>query len=74
MKLDRAVLVACAFGLTCLASTVSLLAAEEAKDPLKVSPWGKNGTGTICRNGPEGASHKLELSPFLDIHSKPDSW
>ena len=26
---------------------------------------GRNkGTGPICRNGPEGASHKLGLSPF----------
>ncbi len=25
---------------------------------------GKKGTGPICRNGPEGASHKLGLSPF----------
>jgi hypothetical protein len=24
----------------------------------------KRGTGPICRNGPEGASHKLDLSPF----------
>jgi carbamoyl-phosphate synthase large subunit len=24
----------------------------------------KKGTGPICRNGPEGASHKLDLSPF----------
>jgi len=24
----------------------------------------KTGTGPICRNGPEGASHKLDLSPF----------
>jgi D-alanine-D-alanine ligase len=25
---------------------------------------GKKGTGPICRNGPKGASHKLDLSPF----------
>jgi methionine synthase I (cobalamin-dependent) len=24
----------------------------------------KRGTGPICRNGPQGASHKLDLSPF----------
>ena len=24
----------------------------------------KKGTGPICRNGPQGASHKLDLSPF----------
>ena len=28
----------------------------------------EKGTGPICRNGPEGASHKLDLSPF---HSEP---
>jgi len=33
----------------------------------------KKGTGPICRNGPKGASHKLDLSPFsskasLDIY------
>jgi ATP-dependent DNA helicase DinG len=26
----------------------------------------KKGTGPICRNGPEGASHKLDLSPFCE--------
>ena len=26
---------------------------------------GKRGTGPICRNGPKGASHKLDLSPFF---------
>ncbi len=25
----------------------------------------KKGTGPICRNGPQGASHKLDLSPFF---------
>jgi dihydrofolate synthase / folylpolyglutamate synthase len=25
---------------------------------------GEKGTGTICRNGPQGAVHKLDLSPF----------
>ncbi|MCD4727678.1 MAG: MgtC/SapB family protein, partial [Pirellulales bacterium] len=24
----------------------------------------EKGTGPICRNGPEGAAHKLDLSPF----------
>jgi heterodisulfide reductase subunit A-like polyferredoxin len=28
------------------------------------SPEGKKGTGPICRNGPEGAAHKLDPSPF----------
>lgn len=27
--------------------------------------YGKKGTGTICRDGPKGASHKLYLSPFF---------
>jgi len=27
-------------------------------------PYPKKGTGTFCRNGPEGASHKRCLSPF----------
>ena len=27
-------------------------------------PCTKKGAGPICRNGPEGASHKLDLSPF----------
>ena len=27
----------------------------------------KKGTGPICRNGPQGASHKLDLSPFLRL-------
>jgi hypothetical protein len=33
-----------------------------------LQPWldrpDEKGTGPICRNGPEGASHKLDLSPF----------
>ncbi len=28
---------------------------------------GEKGTGPICRNGPHGASHKLDLSPFPAI-------
>ncbi len=28
------------------------------------APGEEKGTGPICRNGPEGASHKLDLSPF----------
>jgi 5-methylcytosine-specific restriction endonuclease McrA len=27
---------------------------------------GKKGTGPICRDGPKGASHKLDLSPFCE--------
>jgi sugar phosphate isomerase/epimerase len=30
-------------------------------------PGGKKGTGPICPNGPEGAAHKLDLSPFSHI-------
>jgi len=36
---------------------------------------GEKGTGTVCRNGPEGASHKRCLSPFLPevrIHIRDD--
>ena len=29
-----------------------------------IAPPAEKGTGPICRNGPEGASHKLDLSPF----------
>ena len=29
-------------------------------------PTGKKGTGPICRNGPQGASHKFDLSPFSE--------
>jgi hypothetical protein len=32
--------------------------------PVVLSPEGKKGTVPICRNGPEGASHKWGLSPF----------
>jgi len=34
---------------------------------LAAAPSAKKGTGPICRNGPEGASHKLDLSPFLRL-------
>ena len=30
----------------------------------RLPPEREKGTGPICRNGPEGASHKLDLSPF----------
>ena len=36
---------------------------RSATDPGK-GFGGKKGTGLICRNGPEGASHKLAPSPF----------
>ena len=29
----------------------------------------EKGTGPICRNGPKGASHKLDLSPFSQNHT-----
>jgi len=31
----------------------------------------EKGTGPICRNGPEGASHKLDLSPFPGKETDP---
>ncbi len=31
---------------------------------LPAPPPAEKGTGPICRNGPKGASHKLDLSPF----------
>jgi hypothetical protein len=37
-----------------------------ATEPTPI-PGGKKGTGPICRNGPEGALHKLDLSPFSHI-------
>jgi len=45
---------------------------EELDQALELADWAfqsrgsvvKKGTGPICRNGPEGASHKLDLSPF----------
>jgi len=33
-------------------------------DNVLVAPGAEKGTGPICRNGLEGASHKLDLSPF----------
>ena len=38
MRLIRVAPIACAFALMCLGSVASLMAAEEAKDPLKASP------------------------------------
>jgi len=41
---------------------------EPCHDAPKRRSWntrgGEKGTGPICRNGPEGAAHKLDLSPF----------
>ena len=37
-------------------------AVGDSRSPAKKSA--KKGTGAICRNGPEGAAHKLHLSPF----------
>ncbi len=39
------------------------LSLEEVRQ-LYEGPAEKKGTGPICRNGPEGALHKLDLSPF----------
>jgi hypothetical protein len=30
----------------------------------------EKGEGPICRNGPEGASHKLDLSPFSTLETR----
>jgi fumarate hydratase class II len=35
-----------------------------ANRALELAGGGEKGTGPICRNGPAGASHKLDLSPF----------
>ena len=49
---------------TCRAPSAAQLAETEAFD----SAPAKKGTGPICRNGPKGASHKLDESPFsLDL-------
>ena len=35
----------------------------------------KKGSGPICRNGPEGASHKLDLTPFsADVRTAECDW
>jgi len=57
MRLTRVVRVACSCALTCLASAASLLAAEEAKDPLKASPeavakWRQMRFGMFIHWGP----------------------
>jgi hypothetical protein len=33
----------------------------------------KKGSGPICRNGPQGASHKLDLTPFF-LESRKVIW
>jgi hypothetical protein len=41
---------------------------EKLAGYLNVSePPGKKGSGSFCRNGPEGASHKLDLSPLKPL-------
>ena len=37
---------------------------EGGEGDSRYDPRSKKGTGTFCRNGPEGASHKRFLSPF----------
>ena len=34
----------------------------------------EKGTGPICRNGPKGAAHKLDLSPFPQVEDELPSW
>ena len=48
--------------LRCINRTIDFV--PKAKVEGRVLIAGKKGTGPICRNGPEGASHKLDLSPF----------
>ncbi len=45
-----------------VAATLALLVAICIA--LAVAPHAEKGAGPICRNGPEGAAHKLDLSPF----------
>ena len=42
----------------------TLRAARQLAAMLENGQTAEKGTGTICRNGPSGASHKLYLSPF----------
>jgi DNA helicase II / ATP-dependent DNA helicase PcrA len=37
---------------------------ERFRRQMKETSGSEKGTGPICRNGPKGASHKLDLSPF----------
>jgi len=49
------------------ASTGRVRWAFTTEGPVRLAPTiavAEKGTGPICRNGPEGASHKLDLSPF----------
>ena len=39
-------------------------APDDRGDLVLYDPAVEKGTGPICRNGPQGASHKLDLSPF----------
>ncbi len=44
-------------------------------DTHRLTPPVKKGSGPICRNGPKGASHKLDLTPFsleLDVDAFDD--
>jgi Na+-translocating ferredoxin:NAD+ oxidoreductase RnfC subunit len=57
----------------CECNLCSLYSCPEDLDPKNVCVQNKRrlaaekkkGTGPICRNGPEGAAHKLDLSPFF---------
>ncbi len=50
------------------ANQIELLMLADALHVVPLVTWGndrpKKGPGLICRNGPEGASHKLNLVPF----------
>ncbi len=41
-----------------------MLLCSRKTPPVVASTQSKKGTGPICRDGPEGAAHKLDLSPF----------
>jgi N6-L-threonylcarbamoyladenine synthase len=48
----------------CLACDLPLVAVNHLQAHIYACRFVKKGTGTFCRNGPEGASHKRFLSPF----------
>jgi len=50
---------------------VAFVPAEAAEKVLEImrSHTGKKGAGPICRDGPKGTSHKLDLSPFSSFSS-----
>ncbi|HQU45085.1 MAG TPA: DUF1501 domain-containing protein [Pirellulales bacterium] len=47
---------------------------REGESPILYLTPPKKGTGTFCRNGPEGASHKWGLSPFSSVPGRGRRW